>query len=62
MGRVKEFYHDEILAQQEERDAAMEQMILESDINAVAEVCANDPAMYEFFLKRMHHYMPNVSH
>lgn len=56
MGRVKEFYHDQIIAEQETSDAEIERMMLEHDIDMVAEACANDIELFNLFMQRVFHH------
>ena len=60
MGRVKEYYHDTIIAEQEQHDADMEEAFIHHDIERVAELVANDEELFEHLMKRIFHYRKPV--
>ena len=58
MGKLEEYYHDEIIAEQEGRDEDYEQMYFQQAVEEVAKACAKDATTFEYFLQRMHHHAP----
>lgn len=53
MGRVKEAYHEEIIAEQEQTDREMEELYVHQLVVEAAELCAKDDALYSLFVKTL---------
>jgi len=54
MGRVKEAYHDKIIAGQEDRDAAMEDMMNCALLLDAVELCATSAEYLRFLLQGLY--------